>query len=134
MYQIDVMSRTPVYEQIIRQTEEFILKGVLKPGDRMPSVRALSVELSVNPNTIQKAIAELDRRTLIKSVPGKGSFISDNALELMHIAKEDELQDIKTQLISLKMAGITKEDVISCVDEVFGDSSSNNMTGGQSND
>ena len=130
MYQIDVMSRTPVYEQIIRQTEEFILKGVLKPGDRMPSVRTLSV----NPNTIQKAIAELDRRTLIKSVPGKGSFISDNALELMHIAKEDELQDIKTQLISLKMAGITKEDVISCVDEVFGDSSSNNMTGGQSND
>ena len=112
MYQIDVMSRTPVYEQIIRQTEEFILKGVLKPGDRMPSVRTLSVELSVNPNTIQKAIAELDRRTLIKSVPGKGSFISDNALELMHIAKEDELQDIKTQLIS----------------------SSNNMTGGQSND
>ena len=67
MYQIDVMSRTPVYEQIIRQTEEFILKGVLKPGDRMPSVRTLSVELSVNPNTIQKAIAELDRRTLIKS-------------------------------------------------------------------
>ena len=92
------------------------------------------VQTCALPISIQKAIAELDRRTLIKSVPGKGSFISDNALELMHIAKEDELQDIKTQLISLKMAGITKEDVISCVDEVFGDSSSNNMTGGQSND
>ena len=51
MYQIDVMSRTPVYEQIIRQTEEFILKGVLKPGDRMPSVRTLSVELSDRKST-----------------------------------------------------------------------------------
>ncbi|EEC56496.1 transcriptional regulator, GntR family [[Bacteroides] pectinophilus ATCC 43243] len=98
MYQIDVISRTPVYEQIIRQTEEFILKGVLKPGDRMPSVRTLSVELSVNPNTIQKAIAELDRRTLIKSVPGKGSFISDNALELMHIAKRTNYRISKRSL------------------------------------
>ena len=59
MYQIDVMSRTPVYEQIIRQTEDFILKGIVNAGDKMPSVRSLSVELSVNPNTIQKAISEL---------------------------------------------------------------------------
>jgi len=119
MYQIDVMSRTPVYEQIITQTEEFILKGVLNPGDRMPSVRTLSVELSVNPNTIQKAIIELDRRKIIRSVPGKGSFIADSAKDILYTAKKDELMGIKAQLKSLKLAGITKEDVISCVNDVF---------------
>lgn len=130
MYQIDVMSRTPVYEQIIRQTEEFILKGIINIGDKMPSVRSLSVELSVNPNTIQKAVSELDRRGLITSVPGKGNFISENAMDILHQVKTDELESMKTQLISLKMAGITKEDVIRCVNEVFEKTSPNNMTGG----
>ncbi len=130
MYQIDVMSRTPVYEQIIQQTEEFILKGILSSGDRMPSVRTLSVELSVNPNTIQRAISELDRMNLIKSVPGKGSFISDNALDILRLAKADELEGIKTQLLGLKTAGITKEDVMRCVNEVYKDDGINdNVTG-----
>lgn len=130
MYQIDVMSRTPVYEQIIRQTEDFILKGIINTGDKMPSVRNLSVELSVNPNTIQKAISELDRSGLITSVPGKGSFISENALDILHKVKTDELKSIKTQLISLRMAGVTKEDVIRCVDEVFDKALTDNKTGG----
>ena len=62
MFQIDIMSRIPVYEQIIRQTEKFILIGVLNAGDKLPSVRQLSAELSINPNTIQKAFTELDRK------------------------------------------------------------------------
>ena len=47
MYQIDVMSRIPVYEQIVEQTEKFILAGILCAGDKIPSVRSMSVELSV---------------------------------------------------------------------------------------
>lgn len=134
MYQIDVMSRTPVYEQIIRQTEDFILKGIINAGDKMPSVRTLSVELSVNPNTIQKAVSELDRRGLITSVPGKGSFISENAQEILHKVKTGELESMKTQLESLKLAGITKEDVINCVNEVFNETSADEYKGGQLND
>ena len=53
MYQIDVMSRIPVYEQIVEQTEKFILAGILCAADKIPSVRSMSVELSVNPNTRQ---------------------------------------------------------------------------------
>ena len=75
MFVIDVMSRVPVYEQIINQVEEQIMTGILKEGDKMPSVRSLSVKLSTNPNTIQKAYSELDRRQMIVTVPGKGSFI-----------------------------------------------------------
>ena len=134
MYQIDVMSRTPVYEQIIRQTEDFILKGIVNAGDKMPSVRSLSVELSVNPNTIQKAISELDRRGLITSVPGKGGFISENAQGILHEVKTGELESMKTQLQSLKLAGITKEDVINCVNEVFNEAFADEYKGGQLND
>ena len=80
MFVIDVMSRVPVYEQIINQVEEQIMTGILKEGDKMPSVRSLSVKLSTNPNTIQKAYSELDRRQMIVTVPGRGSFISSDAL------------------------------------------------------
>ena len=74
MFQIDIMSRIPVYEQLIRQTEKFILLGVLREGTKLPSVRQLSAELSINPNTIQKAFTELDRRGIIFSVKGTGSI------------------------------------------------------------
>ena len=71
MFVVDVMSRV-VYEQIIKQVEEQVLTGILKEGDKLPS--SVSVKLSINPNTIQKAYTELDRRQLIITVPGKGSL------------------------------------------------------------
>ena len=55
MFHIDPLSRKPVYEQIIDQMERFVLTGLMKPGTQLPSVRSLSMELSINPNTIQKA-------------------------------------------------------------------------------
>ena len=60
MFHIDPLSRKPVYEQIIDQMERFVLTGLMKPGTQLPSVRSLSMELSINPNTIQKAYSELD--------------------------------------------------------------------------
>ena len=67
MYQVDVMSRVPVYEQIVEQTKKFILSGILTAGDQIPTVRQLSASLSLNPNTVQKAFKELDRQGLIYS-------------------------------------------------------------------
>ena len=69
MFQIDALSRTPVYLQLVEQTERLILSGVLTPGQQMPSVRNLSIALSVNPNTIQKAYSELDSHGLTCAVP-----------------------------------------------------------------
>ena len=79
MFQIDSFSRVPVYEQIINQLEHFILTGILVADTQIPSVRNLSVSLSINPNTIQKAYAELDRNGIIYSVPGRGCFITKEA-------------------------------------------------------
>ena len=55
MFHVDTMSREPIYEQLIRQTEDLVLSGLLKAGDQLPSVRGLSIELAVNPKTIQRA-------------------------------------------------------------------------------
>lgn len=93
MFVIDVMSRVPVYEQIINQVEEQILTGLLNSGDKMPSVRSLSVSLSINPNTIQKAYTELDRKKLIVTVPGKGSFISQEALDILGASSRERCQN-----------------------------------------
>lgn len=121
MFSIDPMSRTPIYEQIIEQLEQFILKGLLKPGDQIPSVRSLSISLSINPNTIQKAYAEIDRRGITCSVPGKGSFVSDNALDIIKNMKREELGILRTVIKSLYEAGISKDEIMDCVNAIYGE-------------
>ncbi|EGB93651.1 GntR family transcriptional regulator [Clostridium sp. D5] len=73
MINIDYQSRTPIYEQIVERFQMLILKGVLKPDDQMPSVRSLALQLSINPNTIQKAYAQLEQQGYI-SGKRKGQF------------------------------------------------------------
>ncbi len=119
MFNIDTMSRTPVYEQIIEQLQNFVLKGIMNPGDRMPSVRSLSVSLGINPNTIQKAYTELDRRGLTYSVPGKGVFISGDAVGILKEGGRMKLEELTELIGELVLAGVSREDIIACVDEVF---------------
>ena len=112
MFVVDVMSRVPVYEQIIKQVEEQVLTGILKEGDKLPSVRSLSVKLSINPNTIQKAYTELDRRQLIITVPGKGSFISEKAIEVVGANSREKMTELNKIIRELALAGVTKEEII----------------------
>ena len=119
MFIIDSMSRQPVYEQIIRQLERFVLTGMLKPGDQLPSVRSLSMSLSINPNTIQKAYTELDSRGIIYSVPGRGCFVSENAGALLQEYRRSQLQDVEALARELAMAGIPLEDVLDCVKNAY---------------
>ena len=117
MFVVDVMSRVPVYEQIIKQVEEQVLTGILKEGDKLPSVRSLSVKLSINPNTIQKAYTELDRRQLIITVPGKGSFISEKAI--VGANSREKMTELNKIIRELALAGVTKEEIINNIEEVF---------------
>lgn len=119
MFVIDLMSLVPVYEQIINQVEEKILIGVLRAGDKMPSVRSLSIELSINPNTIQKAYTELDRKQLIVTVPGKGAFVSDKASEVILTASRDRLTELANMVKQMHFAGICKEEIIDIVNKVY---------------
>lgn len=87
MFDIDLMSRTPIYEQLYKKVVELILKGVLKEQDKLPSVRSLATDLSVNPNTVAKAYNLLERDKIIYSLAGRGSFVAkpDKLLAQEHI-------------------------------------------------
>lgn len=119
MFTIDVMSRVPVYEQIIDQLERLVLTGALRPGEQIPSVRGLSTQLSINPNTIQKAYSELDRRGILCSVPGRGCFISDNAFPLLGEYKRKDLEKVAALARDLRLAGIDKNSVLAAVERAY---------------
>ena len=119
MFQIDTMSRMPIYEQVVNQLEYFVLNGILKEGEQIPSVRNLSMDLSINPNTIQKAYFELDKRGIIQSVPGRGCFVTDSAKDILSAKKREQLTDLKVLVNELALADVKKAEVISCIDEVY---------------
>lgn len=92
MITIDYKSRVPIYDQITAGIIRLKAVGVLKPGDKLPSVRSLAIKLGINPNTVQKAYAILEADGVIYSVSGKGSFISDDsraAEAILNAAKDD---------------------------------------------
>jgi len=76
MFTIDLMSRTPIYEQIYFKIIELVIRGTLKEGDQIPSVRNIAKDTGVNPNTVAKAYQELERNGIIYSLTGRGSFIA----------------------------------------------------------
>ena len=120
MFTIDNMSRTPVYEQIVEQAERLLLSGQMKPGDAMPSVRGLATELGVNPNTIQKAYAELEHRGMTTSVPGRGSFLREDATEqLVAYLNENALPEFKNMLKGMLIAGASKEEALEFVRQIL---------------
>ena len=107
---IDYKDRRPIYEQVIEKFQQIILCGILSPGDTMPSVRSLAMELSINPNTIQRAYQELERSGYIYSVKGKGSFVSDtkNAAELKRSEWQKELNAYVSKVLS---TGVTEQEL-----------------------
>ena len=119
MIMIDLMSRVPIYEQIIEQLETFVLKGILDVGDQIPSVRSLSIQLSINPNTIQKAYSELVRTGIIDTVPGRGSFIAKEAKANLRNLQGNQLKELSNIVEKLALAGISKEEIIESIDKVY---------------
>ena len=84
---IDLRSRKLIYEQIVDNVKEQIIREVLRENDYMPSVRALANELGINPNTIQKAYGELERQGIIHSVAGRGCIVvatADTVRGMLH--------------------------------------------------
>ena len=106
MFQIDPLSRIPVYEQIVTQAENMVTKDVLKPGDPLPSVRSLSIQMSINPNTIQKAYTELERRGLLVSFSGKGSFVRKNLDDFFFRLRARQRKQFEDLVRELQKGGV----------------------------
>ena len=109
MFNIDLTSRVPIYEQLYKRTVELVIKGVLKEQSQMPSVRSLAKELGVNPNTVAKAYQQLEHDGVIYSVAGRGSFIAKiNHDNLKQFAFEDFDKAVEEAL----KASVSKEELI----------------------
>ena len=96
---LDYRDTRPLYEQIVDKFQMLILSGALESNSRMPSVRSLAVELSINPNTIQRAYSELERNGFLYTVKGKGNYV----------AYSDSLKDVRKQEILEKLRDLKKE-------------------------
>ena len=92
MILIDYSERRPIYKQVAEKIAELIIRGVLPPESQLPSVRSLAMDLSINPNTIQRAYQELERKGYTYSVPGKGSFVSQRT-EYLEEQRENILEE-----------------------------------------
>ena len=111
---LDYKDRRPIYEQVIEKMEELMLLGVLGENEPLPSVRNLAMDLSINPNTIQRAYAELERQGYIYTVKGKGNFVSDSGQLLLRY-KEEIFEEIKSICRTAFEVGITQEDIVQCI-------------------
>lgn len=103
MILIDYKDRRPIYEQIIETFQQMILCEALEANQPMPSVRSLAMELSLNPNTIQRAYQELERSGYIYTVKGKGSFVSEvtNAAKNKRVEIANSMKELVKQANSL---------------------------------
>lgn len=119
MYTTDNLSGVPVYEQIVRQTEAFILAGIMPPDAPMPSVRAVASEITANPNTVQKAYTNLLGRGILYAVPGKGSFVSPDAKEKLRAELEKKLASVEQMASQFAGAGIAKQEVLDAVERGY---------------
>lgn len=111
MIVLDYKDSRPIYEQIIEKFRLLILKGILTPDTQMPSVRSLAMELSVNPNTIQKAYTELERNGYIYVVKGRGAFVAGDT-GLMDEHRRECMAQISEAINQALEAGISAHDIL----------------------
>ncbi len=109
MITIDYKDRRPIYEQIVSSIEDLAVRGVLESDSQLPSVRQLAVELSINPNTIQRAYSQLEKTGVIYSVKGKGNFVAADPKRLREEKMEQILQEMEKLLRQALALGVGGE-------------------------
>lgn len=110
MIRLDFQDSRPIYEQIMDYYKRMILIGVMEEDEQMPSVRQLAMDLSTNPNTVQKAFTELEREGYIYTVRGRGSFV--HASENLRLAKRQEMTDtMKNWIREAREMGFSPRDI-----------------------
>lgn len=111
MIHLDYRDSRPIYEQVKDGLRRLMVTGVLASGDKLPSVRAMASQLSINPNTIQRAYAELEAEGYVVSVTGKCSFVAEG--DTQNTARRAELTGkLKPLLEELKNLGMTREELV----------------------
>ena len=118
MLYIDYKSGLPIYEQVYNGILRLAALGVLQPGGQLPSVRSVAADAGVNPNTVQKAYAMLERDGVIVSVPGRGSFLAEKQT-LADTRKRAALENVRKAAEEAMATGVTAEELRAALEECF---------------
>jgi len=120
LFNVDASSSTPIYQQIVDNVKESILKGLIEPGEKLPSVRELAKILTLNPNTIQKAYQELERQKVIVTLRGKGTYVSSDYKPRRDEYKLMEVKELfKKGIIEAHYMGFKEKDILNIIEELF---------------
>jgi len=115
-FYINTASRLPIYEQLVEQMREAVARGELQPGMRLPSVRQLSQDLVVNPNTAARAYTELERAGIVVSRPGLGVFVAQPGSDLTKAARDRRLLELLDRCLTEAVhLGYAAEEVVRLV-------------------
>ena len=118
LFQIDAASRSPIYRQLAQQIREAVARGRLAPESRLPSVRDLSRQLVINPNTVARVYTELERDGVLNTRPGLGVFVAQPRNDLTKKARKDRLTALADQLLTEAVhLGFSAEESLALVAE-----------------
>ena len=111
-FSLDPANGTPIYRQIIQQIEYAILSGRLRPKDRLPTIRALAVELKTNPNTIARAYSELEILGILETQVGSGTYISDKKPVVENDSLKRKIREVTGRFIQeMRDLGVDKREL-----------------------
>jgi DNA-binding transcriptional regulator YhcF (GntR family) len=110
-------SDLPIYSQIVEQFRQSIVSGKLSPGQRLESVRDLSMEAGVNPNTMQRALQELEREGLVYTQRTAGRFVSEDAAVIERGKRAMAMEKIREFLSAMNSLGYSREEILSLLSE-----------------
>lgn len=120
MFQIDTKNRKSIYEQIIDNIKELIIRNVLPPKAKLPSVRELSKQLLINPNTVQKAYKELEHQGYIYTSPGLGTFVAEVDTNILDMQKYHNITEhLGFYIRELYYIGLTGDDILQLVKKII---------------
>jgi len=109
----------PIYMQIMNFVKKLIVRGILKPGDKIPSVRDMALFLGVNPNTVQKAYEELEREGAIFTKRGQGNFVNENENIVERIKETMVKELVERYRKELEELGISKKEIFELLKEML---------------
>ncbi|MDR0963353.1 MAG: GntR family transcriptional regulator [Clostridium sp.] len=118
MIALDYRDKRPIYEQVADKLSQLIVCGALSSNTRMPSVRSLALELSVNPNTIQRAYAQLEQDGYLYTVVGRGNYVTHEQ-EWKASKQKSILDALKSLLHEAHLASLSKEEIVALLDEEY---------------
>lgn len=118
MIVLDYRDKRPIYEQVVEKLEHLIVCGALEANTKMPSVRSLALELSVNPNTIQRAYAQLEQDGYLYTIVGRGNYVTGEQ-EWKGGKVKETLAQLRNVLENAAEIGISREDILCTVQEIY---------------